>query len=248
MTNFVKTIRPTYAKLLSFPSRYIVPIQLKNSAKARLARYEVEIKSDDIGLPQNEVEEMKELQKTGWHHASMYRMARETYGILNSKLGEKDYMFGDKATLLDCVAFGHLALHLYPNLAHGRLQHILKHEYPRLAQFCDRFKNIYFSDEQKTSQPADDVPSLWRTIVNNPRTLFNNVKESVVSYMGDSEAEKKKSQSQIEFEKKRMWSITGGVMFLLAYVVYNGIISIEFDDDEKYDEEEYDIDYDNDEL
>ncbi|KAF7729344.1 hypothetical protein EC973_004600 [Apophysomyces ossiformis] len=241
-TNFVKTIRPTYANLLSFPSCYIVPIQLKKSATARLARYEVEIKSDDTGLPQNEIEEMKELQKTGWHHASvrflMYRLARETYSILNHKLGEKDYMFGERATLLDCIAFGYLALHLYPELAHGRLQHILIHEYPRLAQFCDRFKTTYFSDEQAISQPAEDVPSFWRTIISNPRTIFNNVKDNIVSYMGEPEAEKKKTPAQIEFEKKRLWSITGGVMFLLAYVVYNGIVSIEFEDDDEYNEEE----------
>lgn len=72
MTNFVKSIRPTYAQLLSFPSRYLVPIQLKKNAKARLAKYNVEITSDDTTLPENEKEEMLELQRTGWHHVSGY--------------------------------------------------------------------------------------------------------------------------------------------------------------------------------
>jgi hypothetical protein len=44
-----------------------VPIQLKSNAKNRLAKYKVEITADDVGLPQNEKEEMKELLKTGWH-------------------------------------------------------------------------------------------------------------------------------------------------------------------------------------
>lgn len=61
-------IRPTYAKLLSLPSRYFIPIQLKKNAKARLLKYDVEIISDDVTLPENEQEEMKELQRTGWHH------------------------------------------------------------------------------------------------------------------------------------------------------------------------------------
>ena len=75
MTNFIKNIRPTYAKILPFPSRYLVPIQLKKSAKARLAKYNVEIKDDDKGVPQNELEEMKELQRSGWHYVSIiYQM------------------------------------------------------------------------------------------------------------------------------------------------------------------------------
>lgn len=71
-TNFVKNIRPAYAKILSFPSTYLVPMRLKSDAKARLAKYNVEIKDDDKGLPQNEVEEMKELQRTGWHYVSCF--------------------------------------------------------------------------------------------------------------------------------------------------------------------------------
>lgn len=82
MTNFVKNIRPTYAKILSFPSRYLVPIQLKKNAKARLAKYSVEITDDDKGLPQNEVEEMKELQRSGWHYVSY---------ILNQRRGRITY-------------------------------------------------------------------------------------------------------------------------------------------------------------
>jgi sorting and assembly machinery component 37/metaxin len=55
---------------LSFPNRYIVPIQLKKNAKARLEKYNVEIIRDDVGLPQNEKEEMKDLLKSGWHHVN----------------------------------------------------------------------------------------------------------------------------------------------------------------------------------
>lgn len=56
---------------MAFPARYIVPIQLKSNAQARLSRYNVEITSDDVGLPQNEKEEMKELLKSGWHHVNV---------------------------------------------------------------------------------------------------------------------------------------------------------------------------------
>ncbi|KAG2220841.1 hypothetical protein INT45_010903 [Circinella minor] len=237
MTNFIKNIRPTYAKILPFPSRYLVPIQLKKSAKARLAKYNVEIKDDDKGAPQNEVEEMKELQRSGWHY--MYRLVRETYGILDSQLDDKQFMFGDRPTTLDCIVFGQLALHIYPNLSHRRLQHILTTEYPRLAQYCDRIKNLYFSSEQPQSEISEDVPSMWRTLWNNPKAFLSNIKDDVTSYMGNQEEDgekKEKSQAQLEFERKRIWSIAGGVTFLLAYIIYNGIVSVEFGEEE---EEEY---------
>lgn len=234
-TNFIKNIRPTYAKLLSFPSRYLVPIQLKKSAKDRLAKYNVEITADDAGLPQNEKEEMKELLKTGWHH--MYQLARDTYDTLQSHLGDKEYMFGDSATTLDCIVFGYLSLHLYPDLAHRRLQHILTNEYPRLARYCDRVKALLYDNDKENqqqleSQPAEDVPSLWKTFVNNPTAFLGSVKDDVVSYMGNTDEKKaEKSQSQVEFERKRIWSIAGGVTFFLAYIIYNGILSIELNDD-----------------
>ncbi|KAI8337221.1 hypothetical protein BC941DRAFT_494758 [Chlamydoabsidia padenii] len=241
MTNFVKSIRPTYAQLLSFPSRYLVPIQLKKNAKARLAKYNVEITSDDTTLPENEKEEMLELQRTGWHH--MYRLARETYGVLDNKLGEKDYMMGDRATTLDCVVFGYLSLHYYPNLAHKRLQHILKEEYPRLARFCDRFHSTYFSDKNgpTLSEPANDIPSLWRTIVSNPRGFLTTIKDDAISYMSSADENKKKrSEAQLDFERKRIWSIAGGVTFLLAYIIYNGIVSVEVVDEDEYDDDDDD--------
>ncbi|KAI9487633.1 MAG: hypothetical protein EXX96DRAFT_554047 [Benjaminiella poitrasii] len=232
-TNFVKNIRPTYAKLLAFPARYIVPIQLKKNAKARLAKYNVEITGDDVGAPQNEREEMKELLKTGWHH--MYRFARETYDILQKQLNDKNYMFGDSPTTLDCIVFGYLALHLYPDLAHRRLQHILTNEYPKLAQYCNRIRDLLFTSQSNVveSAPAEDVPSLWKTSINNPVGFLGNVKDDIVSYMGtnDVESKKEKSQAQIDFERKRIWSIAGGVTFFLAYIIYNGIISIELNDD-----------------
>ncbi|KAI9362324.1 outer mitochondrial membrane transport complex protein-domain-containing protein [Pilaira anomala] len=241
--NFIKNVRPTYATLLSFPSRYLVPIQLKKNAKARLAKYNVEITADDAGLPQNEKEEMKELLKTGWHH--MYQLARNTYDTLQTQLDDKEYMFGETATTLDCIIFGYLSLHLYPDLAHKRLQHILTNEYPQLASYCDRIKSLLFSEEQQIeSEPSEDVPSLWRTFLNNPTGFLGTVKDDVVSYMGNNEEKKEKSKSQIDFERKRIWSIAGGITFFLAYVIYNGIVSIDIrdDDDEEYEDEDYEED------
>jgi hypothetical protein len=174
----------------------------------------------------------------------MYQIARETYDTLQSQLEDQDYMFGNTPTTLDCIVFGYLALHLYPDLAHRRLQHILTNEYPRLARYCDRLKQLLFTEETVESEPAENVPSLWKTFRNNPIGFLGTVKDDVVSYMGNGEETKKeKSQSQLDFERKRVWSIAGGVTFFLAYVIYNGIVSIDLSDDaEFYEQGEYDYD------
>lgn len=66
-----------------------------------------------------------------------------------------------------------------------------------------------------------------------------------MAYMGNSDDQDKpkKSDAQLEFERKRIWSIAGGVTFLLAYVIYNGIVSVEFGDEEDDDDVEYEMDY-----
>lgn len=165
----------------------------------------------------------------------MYQLVRETYSTLSAQLDQKNYMFGSEPSTLDCIVFGYLSLHLYPDLAHRRLQHILTQEYPKLVSYCDRMKQLLFeSSETEESEPSEDVPSLWKTIINNPTGFLGTVKDDVVSYMNSGTAEegKEKSKSQVDFERKRIWSIAGGVTFLLAYVIYNGIVSIDFSDED----------------
>lgn len=151
---------------------------------------------------------------------------------------------------MDCIVFGYLSLHLYPDLAHKRLQHILKNEYPQLARYCDHMKQLLFVEEQIESTPSEDIPSLWKTFVNNPTGFLGTVKDDVVSYMGNTDEDKKaeKSKSQVDFERKRIWSIAGGVTFFLAYIIYNGILSIELtDDSEEYYEQEDETYYEDEE-
>ncbi|KAJ2959364.1 hypothetical protein NQZ79_g5177 [Umbelopsis isabellina] len=235
-TNFVKSIRPTYAKLLPFPTRYLVPIRLRNNAKARLEKYDVEIKDDDSQLLSSETEDLKKLMETGWHH--MYSLARETYKILDTKLGEKDYFFGEQPSTLDCMVFGYLALHMYPMLPHHRLRVILTTEFPRLALFCDRFKKSFFDEALPQSESASDVPTLWKSFTQSPLEFFSSIKTNILGN-GEEKKEDKKSDAQLDFERKRIWTIAGGVTVFLAYIIMNGIISVEIGDGSNtYDEEE----------
>lgn len=93
------------------------------------------------------------------------------------------------------------------------------------------------------SKPVENAPSLWKTLINNPAGFFSSVKDDAISYMGSNEENKpEKSKAQVDFERKRIWSIAGGVTFFLAYVIYNGILSIEINDgdEQEYEDDEYD--------
>jgi len=51
----------------------------------------------------------------------VYLNAHDAYASLSTKLGNKKYFFGDKPSTLDAIAYGHLALHCYPNLQNPKL-------------------------------------------------------------------------------------------------------------------------------
>jgi hypothetical protein len=168
----------------------------------------------------------------------MYSLARETYKILDTKLGQKDYFFGEQPSTLDCMVFGYLALHMYPMLPHHRLRVILTTEFPRLALFCDRFKKSFFNEPLPQSESASDVPTLWKSFTQSPLDFFSSIKTNILGD-GEEKKEEKKSDAQLDFERKRIWTIAGGVTVFLAYIIMNGIISVEIDDGSNgYDEDE----------
>lgn len=67
--NYINSTRPLYSRTLPFLKRYIVPSQLLKKAKARLR-----------GRKKEEV----------------YNEAKRLYKTLAVKLGDKEYMFGER--------------------------------------------------------------------------------------------------------------------------------------------------------
>jgi len=143
------------------------------------------------------------------------------------------------------MVYGHLAVHLCSDLPNPNLAIILNTEYPTLAMFCERMKDR-LSEKEIVKLPANDLPSVFTGIISSPRTWFNN------TFWRTRNVEKKpeKSQVQKDFERKRMISITGAILFMVTYVVWNRIISIEFvntqEEGEEEEEDEGTEEYDND--
>ncbi|KAG9293878.1 hypothetical protein G9A89_019216 [Geosiphon pyriformis] len=219
LKNFVQAIRPLYGKLLPLSVRYVFPIQARNNAKARLGKYGIPDKGEpNIAVDQNH---------------KIYKSIRRTYTTLDQKLGEQDYFFGSSPTISDGIAYGYLALHLYPDLPNPTLSNILKTEFPQLSQFCDRMRNKS-SQKPLTKLTTSNLPSLF-SIFLSPREWFVN------SYWNPAKKEKpkeEKSPAQIDFERKRVIAITGAMLLMVGYIIWNGIISIEITEVEEDDNDD----------
>ncbi|KAF0444830.1 Tom37 C-terminal domain-containing protein [Gigaspora margarita] len=241
--NFIEVIRPLYVRLLSFPMQYFLPTQLRNSAKERLERHGIE----SIGDTGFIIDKDKKMNK----------IVYESYNVLQKKLGTNEFFFGNQPSSLDAFVYGYLALHIYTELPNSELSTILNTEYPRLSRFCERMKDR-LSSRPISHLPATDLPSFFSGLCSSPRTWFSrNIWRNNIE-----EVKKEKSEAQIKFERTRNLSIFGAICFVVAFVAWNGIISIEFDeeDDEKYtnsegkeiaeeiDEEIEEVDYEDNEI
>lgn len=111
--NYVQTIRPTYAKMLPFSIRYILPPRLRNQARARLSSYGIVIKDVDNARvhtgssiaphrhhgpsnPATDVEKATKRSILEEIEPEVYKIAKDCYEALSRKLGSKDYFFGSK--------------------------------------------------------------------------------------------------------------------------------------------------------
>ncbi|ORX75290.1 hypothetical protein K493DRAFT_271961 [Basidiobolus meristosporus CBS 931.73] len=225
--NFTQITRPTYAKLLPLALRYYTPVTLRKTALTKIEKY---------GFPKEEGKKPKKEAVA----PEIYELVRDHYRVLSKKLGEQQFFFGDSPTTLDAVVFGQLALHYYPELPNARLATMLKEEFPNLGQFCDRVRGLAFSKPVEKSSSLD-TPSPLSGLLGSPVSWFKN--NFLIRFTGTKEAAPK-TPEQEEFERKRFLSIFGAAWFMIAFVVYNGIISIQTveAEDEDDDEEYYELD------
>lgn len=75
--------------------------------------------------------------------AKVYRQAEECLSLLSTKLGEKDYFFGQSPSSLDAVVFAHIAPLLKAPLPSAALQNHLK-ACANLSRFVSRILHRYF--------------------------------------------------------------------------------------------------------
>jgi len=81
-------------------------------------------------------------------------LSNELLGPMSDLLGKKDYLFkGDEPSSLDCLAFGYLALMLYPDVPQAWLKEAILTRYPRLAKYISRMRGELIGHHELN--PAD---------------------------------------------------------------------------------------------
>ncbi|KAJ3405863.1 hypothetical protein HDV05_006299 [Chytridiales sp. JEL 0842] len=233
--NYHKSTLPTLSKSLSWIKRYYIPTQLQERAKQRLKSYRFSKGPD--GKPLNEV----------------YKVARDCYKALATKLGDQPYFFGEFPTSLDCIAYAHLAVHAVPALNNPQLFSMLAFEFPTLIAYVARIQKHLFEKTPPRLSPYVQPTSVLRDVLGRPwyyaQMGLGNVRrwwrrmngEEPPEERRDEEEEVGKKEEEKRLERLEVFykglSVVGALSFFVGYVVYNGIIRIEVVDTEDAAEE-----------
>ncbi|GMK55206.1 hypothetical protein CspeluHIS016_0202620 [Cutaneotrichosporon spelunceum] len=175
-------------------------------------------------------------QQRKFGEEALRQRARAVFDPLARKLGESRYFYGSKATSFDVVLFAQLTLVLSVNWPNPLMSHLLRESYPTLVAHHDRvLKKLYPGEWSSISrQEPESGPS-----------FVDTVRLSLPSWLGGPREEKKKPESDdprdIETKKRLkrgryLWFICAGAAFV-SYIIYSGVIQIQFADDE--DDEEW---------
>ncbi|KAF9291037.1 metaxin 1 [Mortierella alpina] len=227
--NYISTIRKTYSDLLPFPSRYYVPTQMKKSAIQRVQKYGGRIESSGSSL-------------VNTSQTQIYDIARDCYRVLNRRLGEQDFFFGDAPTTLDAKVFGYLALQMYPEIPNRRFGMILESQFPRLARYCDRCRERFLSGIPKPVSTAEAITAATAVqaeggSASNPFMYagewLKNTFQFGTTPLGSTRTTKEKSAEERDFARKRVLAVGLGLVAMVAYVIGNGLIVIGTEDDEE---------------
>ncbi|KAJ2793696.1 hypothetical protein H4R20_006466, partial [Coemansia guatemalensis] len=131
--------------------------------------------------------------------------------ILSKKLGEQQYFFGNRPTMLDAVAYGYLALVIKVDLPQNTLKAIIESDYPNLIGLCNRIH------EQLGTPTTISEQSLIAGLAGATR-------HAISSYF----TVLKLPQQEVKDDPQRaakVRSVVGASFAFLGYVIYNGILS-----------------------
>ncbi|KAF9993775.1 metaxin 1 [Entomortierella chlamydospora] len=226
--NFFGATRKAYSNLFSFPSRYILPTQMRKSAVRRVQKYGHSVTIDSE-------------KSTNEENTRIYDLARDCYRVLDRKLGDKDFFFGLKPTSLDAKVFAYLAVQLYPEIPNPQFQLILINQFPRLVAYCDRCREEFFANPPDITLPSEPSP-FFTNPISAPREWFRNTfffhsTTSSSRYVSSGNEKPKKTKEDREFDLKRIYAITFGVVAMATYAIVNGLVAIGNEEEEDEREE-----------
>ncbi|XP_017486873.1 PREDICTED: metaxin-1-like [Rhagoletis zephyria] len=144
--NYNQFLNGWYAKRLPFPTNFFIPKSMRNTAIAKLE-----------SQFSHKVIESETKEKT--IENQVINDARYCLNLIMEKLGDNNFLFGDKPTLLDAKIFSYLALLYKVPSKKLTIQNYIAMSDP-LKKYVDRIVKSYFSGEENSSKsPFDNTLS-----------------------------------------------------------------------------------------
>ncbi|KAF9979276.1 Metaxin-3 [Actinomortierella ambigua] len=236
------------SRIISYMKRigYDADEHLTPEQKAKVTAYIalIEEKLNDSILRKNAI---RRVEKYGGHirghelidieHTAIYDNARDCYRALERMLGTQEFFLGDRPCSLDAMAFGYMSLQLFPEIPNPRFAMIITTQYPRLAEFCKRMRTECFANLPDPSHPTEESP-FFSNIFSAGNQWFRNTfftPKPVMTSAEEAEEEKtrEKTPEEKDFELKRIYYVTFGVVAMVAYIIVNGLVVIGDEEDEE---------------
>lgn len=220
--NYDKYTRKTLGEALSFPRNYTIPNERRLKALQRLK---------DLGLETQEEVPSQGLFQTKKRAAIKYQarqiriqgMADELYSILESKLSNGPFLFGNKPTSIDCLVFGHLSMHLFPTVPNNYLANRLKDSFPRTWKFIVDFNTNFIDNKTLDVAPSQTfslgllLKSIWHEIMpTRPRHTISP----------ETESETDNVKARKDWRSKAVF-IAGTAALLVGFVLTNNMIVLD---------------------
>ncbi|KAI9743878.1 MAG: hypothetical protein M1818_002612 [Claussenomyces sp. TS43310] len=159
--NYTSVTRPIYSKIQSFPLTYFTPPALRSASKARTAplglssldidspeddkaRQEKLIIPDSLRRPRQTVSSLLSASPENQAQIRLDALACAFLEPLQALRGKKRFFINQSPTSLDCLALGHLALALLPDLPSPWLANCMRRKFPQLCAFVHDSQRTFF--------------------------------------------------------------------------------------------------------
>lgn len=209
---------------MSFPRNYIIPVSRHREALLRIQDlgFEGPAQNTPQGLfgssKKAELRQQKRMIR-------IQSMADELYSVIETMLSKTQFLLGNKATSIDCLVFGHLALHLFPAVPNAFLATALKESYPRTWKYLVDFNTKVFDNNplniipQPTFSASALLRSIWHEVVGH----------RPVTGKTDFDTPKQSEQAKREWRAKATFA-TGLAAVLIGFVLSNNLVVFDLGD------------------
>merc|ERR1712025_661307 len=128
------------------------------------------------------------------------QLAKNDLKVLAEMLGEKEFFFGNAASLLDLVVFSHLAqLTVVEESVACPLRDHIKAEHENLISLVDRMKTLTWGEDWAiATEKLDRNPHIPKPIEEQVKIIVDDVVEKATEEKAEETTEEKKDEAKVE--------------------------------------------------